>query len=549
MSIILLIILIPSIFAYFWFFDVRLFTINPDYGVKKPKVIESTSGYGVSSSHPLAVKVGMDILEKGGNAVDAAIAISYTLSVVELYGSGIGGGGVMLVLENGSDNAIAYDYRETAPLAGGIPPGYTGVPGFVKGMEEVHKDFGTLPMAELIQPAIDFAEQGFNIDSQLNERLTTVMYRLPIQRLPHLYPDGKPLRTNELLKQPDLAKTLTLIQEQGSSAFYEGEISQAILGKVSQFSEKDLKNYSVVKSEAARGKFGDLEVISAPAPVSGPTVIQALQMADILNLKGKKDNEADFIHLSSEILRIAYKDRLNGIADPSFYGSYNKNRLSIEYSRKLANEAVSNTAYFDLNDSVADVEDYGNTTHFVVLDKEGNMVSATNTLGNFFGSGLYVNGFFLNSQLSNFSKSGQGINRFEPGKRPRSFITPTILRNDDYLIGIGSPGGKRIPFIVTQVIFRHFYFGEDLQTAINQPRYYAENNEIYVEDGFSKQTLDELRQRGYTIIHRTDPSFYGSVQTIALDKKQNKIYGGSDPRRNGTWQTSDGDMGTETASQ
>lgn len=189
-----------------------------------------------------------------------------------------------------------------------------------------------------------------------------------------------------------------------------------------------------------------------------------------------------------------------------------------------------------MNDSIADLEDHDNTTHFVVLDKYGNMVSATNTLGNFFGSGVYVDGFFLNSQLSNFSMSNTGINRAEPGKRPRSFISPMILRNDDYLMGIGSPGGKRIPAVVSQVILRHFYFDVPLQEAIDHPRFYAEKDQIYVESVLSKKVLTDLRSRGYHVEVRKSPSFYGSVQALVVNKKENKIYGGADKRRNGVWQ-------------
>lgn len=534
----LVLVLILGLVFYFSIFDVQIFTKEPNYGVEQSPPIEVEGGYGVSSSHPLAVKVGMDILEKGGNAVDAAIAISYTLGVVEPYGSGIGGGGVMLVLENGSGRAKVYDYRETAPISGQISPNYIGIPGFVKGMEVLHEDFGSLPMEDLIQPAIDLAKKGFKVDSYLNERLKAAAYRMPVAKLPHLYPDGEAIERNEILKQPELAKTLTIIRDKGSDAFYTGVISESILREVNSFTPVDLRNYSVVKSEAVYGKFGDLEVISAPPPVSGTTVIQSLQMAEILNLKSTKNNEADFIHLTSEITKTAYRDRLSKVADPAFYSGYTEEILSIEYSKELAKNISLNqlSEDYEMNDSIADLEDHDNTTHFVVLDKYGNMVSATNTLGNFFGSGVYVDGFFLNSQLSNFSMSNTGINRAEPGKRPRSFISPMILRNDDYLMGIGSPGGKRIPAVVSQVILRHFYFDVPLQEAIDHPRFYAEKDQIYVESVLSKKVLTDLRSRGYHVEVRKSPSFYGSVQALVVNKKENKIYGGADKRRNGVWQ-------------
>lgn len=533
--------LIIGAITYFSIFDFNLMGKEPDYDVIQSAPLESTSGYGVSASHPLAVKVGMDVLENGGNAVDAAVAISYALGVVEPYGSGIGGGGAMLVLEDGSKKAVAYDYREVAPLTGEIPPSYAGIPGFVKGMEVIHEDFGSLPMEDLIQPSIDLARNGFVADSYLNERLRAAAYRMPVKDLPHLYPGGEPIKVNKLLKQPELAETLTLIKKKGSNAFYTGEISEDILRKVQTFTAVDLKNYSVMKFDAVTGKFGELEVFSAPPPVSGTSLIQSLQMAEILNLESTKTNKADFMHLTSEIIKTVYQDRLQTIGDPTFYNGYNQEILSMEYSEKLAKgisvDRLSDN--YEINDSIADLEDHDNTTHFVVVDKEGTMVSATNTLGNFFGSGVYVDGFFLNSQLSNFSMSAKSINKAEPGKRPRSFISPTILRNDEYLMGIGSPGGKRIPMVIAQVILRHTYFDEPIQDAIDAPRFYAEKNRIYVEKGYPKTVLDELRSRGYNITLKDSATFFGSVQTIIVDKEKNVIYGGADTRRNGVWQVAE----------
>lgn len=534
----MLLVFLICVAVYFSGFEFKTLSKEANDAVKQSAQAEGINGYGVSASHPLAVKVGMDILEKGGNAVDAAIAISYTLGVVEPYGSGIGGGGVMLVLENGSDKAVVYDYRETAPISGEIPPSNAGVPGFVKGMEVIHADLGSLPMKDLIQPAINYAKKGFKVDSYFHGRLKAAANRMPVEDLPHLYPKGEAVKKDKVLKQPELARTLTLIRDQGSDAFYTGTISKAILKEIESFSPVDLRNYSVIKRNAVHGQFGNLEVISAPPPVSGITAIQSLQMADILKLETTKNNEADFIHLTSEITKAAYQDRLKNIADPAFYSGFSEEILTMNYSKNLARDiSLDNLSDdYEVIDSLADLEDHDNTTHFVVVDKEGNMVSATNTLGNFFGSGVYVNGFFLNSQISNFSMLPDGINSIEPGKRPRSFSSPMILRNDDYLMGIGSPGGKRIPAVVSQVILRHFYFNEPLQEAIDHPRFYSEKNIIYVENGFPKKVLEDLSSRGYEVVVKKSPSFYGAVQAIIVDKKENIIYGGADKRRNGFWQ-------------
>ncbi|MBS4195639.1 gamma-glutamyltransferase [Bacillus sp. FJAT-49870] len=510
---------------------------NVTFDVEPSTPIESSDGYGVSSSHPLAVKVGMDILEKGGNAVDAAVAVSYALGVVEPYGSGIGGGGEMLILPPAGKKPIFYEYREKVPISGTIPSGYVGIPGFVKGLEVIHNDLGSVKMADLIQPSIDLAENGFKVNRHLTERLEGASSRMPIKSLPHLFPNGEAIKPNEVLKQTDLAETLKILKKDGTNSFYDGMLAQKLLQAVQSFTPSDLESYSIEKSKPVYGKFKDFEVISAPAPLAGATLIQSLQMTEILNLASLEVNSADYIHLLGEISKRAYFDRLKNIADPSFFQPP-KNLTSKEYTKKLVKDISLNklSENYRINDSVADEEDYDNTTHFVVVDKKGMVVSTTNTLGNFFGSGKYVGGFFLNNQLSNFSNSANLPNSPAPGKRPRSFTSPTILKNKDMVIGIGTPGGKRIPMVLTQVIIRHLLLGESIQEAIDAPRFYVEDKVIYTEEPFSKNISKELRSRGYKVIIKKSPSFYGGVQALIIDRKKEEIYGGADERRSGYWQ-------------
>ncbi|KAB2332181.1 gamma-glutamyltransferase [Cytobacillus depressus] len=519
------------------FNDIRVEQSENNYQVKQSKPLKSDKGYGVSSSHPLAVKVGMEILENGGNAVDAAVAVSYALGVVEPYSSGIGGGGEMIIMPGDNQTPIFYEYRETAPFSGKIPQGYVGIPGLVKGMELINAELGSMNIKELIQPAVDLAEKGFEADNDLSKRLENASYRMPVSSLPHFYPDGVAIKPKAVIKQHDLANTLKLIQEHGSDAFYDEEIAEQIVDKVKGLKATDLKNYSVVKADPVYGKFKDFEIISAPPPLSGVTLIQSLRMAEILNLQSTKENTADFIHLVGEISKRAYHDRLSEIADPAFYQSP-KDLTSRKYSKKLAEEISIKKLSDDykVNDSIADEEDYDNTTHFVIMDKEGTMVSATHTLGHLFGSGKYAAGFFLNNQLSNFSQAANRINSIEPGKRPRSFTSPSILRNDEMMIGIGTPGGKRIPQVLTQVLARHLLFGDSIQDAIDAPRFYVEDKKIYVEDGFPSKVLDELRDRGYRVIIRDSPYYYGGVQALIEDKEEKIILGGADQRRTGIWQ-------------
>nr|WP_249306070.1 gamma-glutamyltransferase [Lederbergia citrea] len=513
---------------------------NINLNVEPATPLESSVGYGVSSSHPLAVKVGMDILEKGGNAVDAAIAVSYALGVVEPYGSGIGGGGEMLILPASGKKPILYEYREKVPMSGEIPQGYVGIPGFVKGMEVIHADLGTVKMADLIQPSIHLAEKGFTVNRHLTERLEGASGRMPVNSLPHLYPNGEAIKPNEILKQTDLAEALKILKKSGSNSFYDGRLAQKLLQAVKPFTPSDLENYSIVKSKPVYGKFKDFEVISASAPLSGATLIQSLQMSEVLNLASLEVNSADYIHLLGEISKRAYFDRLKNIADPSFFQP-TENLTSKEYTKNLVKDISLNklSENYRINDSVADEKDYDNTTHFVVVDKQGMVVSTTNTLGNFFGSGKYVGGFFLNNQLSNFSKSPNLPNSPAPGKRPRSFTSPTILKNKDMVIGIGTPGGKRIPMVLTQVIIRHLLLGEPIQEAIDAPRFYVEDNVIYTEEPLSEDISKELRSRGYKVRIKNSPSFYGGVQALIIDLKNEEIYGGADLRRSGYWKVAE----------
>jgi len=505
------------------------------YDLKPSKPVETTKGYGISASHPLAVKAGMEILENGGNAIDAAIAVSYALGVVEPYGSGLGGGGEMVVYFP-DNKAVVYEYREKAPLSGNTS-GSTGVPGLVKGLETIHAELGKMEMSKLIQPAITLAEKGFKVDSLLTMRLQAASYRINKDEASHFYPNGVAIQAGEILVQEELAQTLKKIQNEGEDVFYNGEISKHILKKCSNLSRSDFKNYSIIKTEPVIGHFAGFKVIAPPPPISGITTVQTLKMAEKLQSYLTVDNSVNFVQVISEISKVAYRERLTNIGDPAFVNKPYKQLISDKYIDSIVNQ-VSLTSISKqeiINDSEADEEDHNNTTHFVVVDKDGMMVSATHTLSNFFGTGTYVDGFFLNNQLENFSYTTSSPNVIKAGKRPRSFISPMILVNDDKVIGIGSPGGKRIPMVISQVLIRHIMLNQSIQDAINSPRFYVENNKLFVENTFPIDVLEELERKGYSIYYRDTEFFFGGVQSLVIDKEKNMIYGGADSRRNGYW--------------
>lgn len=501
------------------------------------EINHSSGGYGVSSSNPIAVEVGMDVLEEGGNAVDAAVAVSYALGVVEPYGSGIGGGGGMLILPGDqSDKPTFFDYRETSPTSSEDSEEGIGVPGFVKGMETVHEKYGSKKMDQLIEPAIKLADDGFPVGQQLAERLKGAQYRLSEDEIPNFFPGNQPIEEGEKLEQPELGETLELIKEKGSDVFYNGKLAEEIADEVPGIQKSDLEEYSVEEREPVQGEFAGYDVISAPPPFSGITLIQSLQMAEMLNVQKAEEDTALFTHLTSEITNRANSDRVKHIGDPAFSEIDEKELTDKEYSRELAQDISLNELSEKYQLKGKDLEEeHISTTHFVVTDKDGTVVSVTNTLSNFFGSGENVEGFFLNNNLNNFNNIKNSLNYYEPGKRSRTFTAPTILRKDNEVIGIGTPGGSRIPMMLTEVLVRHLLFKESLQDAIDAPRFSIENNHLYTEFQYPTSIREELEGMGYDVEEKSSSIYYGGVQAIVIDQKDNVIYGGADPRRQGTW--------------
>ncbi len=495
--------------------------------------------FGVSAADPLAVKVGMDVLENGGNAIDAAIAVSYVLAVVEPFGSGLGGGGGMVVVPDHDESPVFYDYLVMAPGSGNIAEGSVGVPGFVKGLEQIHEELGSMPMETLLQPAIDLAEEGFQVNSILTERLQAARKRLPVNQLEHFYPGGTAIKPGEILKQQELANTIKLIQEDGSDAFYSGEIGQEITSRVQGLEMEDLHGYTVVKNEPVKGVFNGYHIYSAPPPFAGLTLIQNLQMAELMGIEKAGSESVNFVHLLAEISKKSYESRIEYIGDLHFNHVPIRKLSSVDYAKELSSTVLFNQLSKTSNNEAtpADKLDHSDTTHFVIYDEEGTMVSATHTLSNFFGSGIYTEGMFLNNQLMNFNQISSSPNFLEPRKRPRSFMAPTILAKDDKpVLGIGSPGGARIPAVISQVLILSMLYEIDFQTAIEAPRFFAEDDTLYVEEQIPDEVKAELINRGYRVVVRESPAFFGGIQGLLVDHNTNELNGGADYRRNGTWE-------------
>ncbi|WP_110112175.1 gamma-glutamyltransferase family protein [Bacillus sp. CGMCC 1.16541] len=496
-------------------------------GIVSYQTVFKKEPYAVSTSDPVATQIGLDVLENGGTAVDAAIAISYALGVVEPYGSGIGGGGGMLIDPADADPTF-IDYRETAPSDN---KGKEGVPGFVAGMEYIHDNYGTLPMSDLIDPSIEVAKEGFEVDQSLHDRLNSYKDNIDEEELDNFYPDEEAIETGKTLKQPDLAKTLERIQEDGTKAFYEGRIADSIKDET-KISSGDLEDYEVVEREPLVESYKGNEIVTAPPPFSGTTLIQMLKMVDKEEVwKLKEKNPSLYYHYMGEISKKAYKDRLGKIADPAFIKQATDDWTNDKYVDLLRKQINSTQAD---KTKVSDVEEHESTTHFVVIDRDGTVVSTTNTLSNFFGSGKNVDGFFLNNTMDTF---GDGINKKEEGKRPRTFTAPTIIRDaeNEWVLGIGTPGGNRIPQVLTQVIGNYFEDGQSIKQAVESDRVIYDSSKLYMEKEPNEQTTDALKTYGYELPENDNPMFYGGVQALVKDLEEGDIKGAADSRREGVW--------------
>ena len=491
-----------------------------------------TSGYGVSSSNELAVEVGMKVLKDGGNAVDAAAAISYVLGVVEPYGSGIGGGGAMLVYLPDSKDYKFYNYRETAPITSETMKSTIGVPGFVKGIEQVQKEHGKLKMSDLLEPAIEYARDGFEMNQNLYNRLSVYKGYTDLSQMTQFFDDdGEPRPVGENIVQPELAETLTEIQKNGSDAFYSGSIADKLVASASGLKKEDLASYKIEEQKPVTGTFNGYDIVTAPAPFSGITLLQILNMIEYVDLPSYDEDPAKYLEEMSKITNIAYTSRQANISDPNFNTeSKNYNKLTTaKYAKYLYNK-----------NEVSDIEDMESedTTAFVVTDSSGMIVSCTNTLGDFFGSQLSVGGFFLNDASTHFNQNEYSINSYEAGKRSRTFIAPSIIsKGDEFVMGISTQGGNVIPQALAQVINWNLREGVDLQKSVDKPRFVFRGKEIYSEEDISNDIKQKVagENKKYSIIYYDSNVMYGSIQAITKHKNLG-IKGAADARRRGTYQ-------------
>jgi len=523
----------------------------------------------VSAAHPLASKVGLEILQAGGNAIDAAIAIQLALAVVYPRAGNIGGGG-FLVYRNSVGETTTLDFREAAPLnahrtmyldeegnADAQLSRYgalaVGIPGTIKGIFESHKKFGSLPIESLFDPAIDLAENGFQILPAEAEIINEHQEDFRQQNLENSYLQfDKAIHAGAILKQKDLAQTLKRIKENGVKEFYEGKTADLIVATVLKnkgiLSKKDLKNYAVKWRDAVKGNYKNYTIISMPPPSSGGILlIQMLKMLENFELEDFDNNSAKYIHLLAEIEKRAYADRAEHFGDPDFWkvpkeALLNEAMLDARASKINLQRATpsSNIAATDFNLNESD-----ETTHFSVVDKFGNAVSVTTTLNGNFGSKMFVNGagFLLNNEMDDFSAKpgspnlygliGGEANAIEPNKRMLSSMTPTIIEKEDELFMVlGSPGGSTIITTVLQTFLNVAEYNMTMAEAANNFRYHHQwlPDQIYYEEEDKNTSLiNELETFGHTTKER---SYIGKVNAI-LVLDNGSFEGASDIRSEG----------------
>ena len=516
---------------------------DPEVAGEATQEINHNATYAVAAGHPLAVKAGIEILQAGGNAIDAAVGVAYALAVVEPDGSGLGGGGIMLIHLAAENRQIVIDYRETAPstvsrdeIEKMMKWPSTGIPGFVSGLEKAIEAYGTLDYAAAIRPAFHLAKDGFVLTSQLHRKISNNSGKLA--RSPgavrDFFRNGWPARVGEVITQPTLAKTLQSIMDQGSAVFYEGYISNSFIDVLKSqgvtLHKQDLKNYQPVVRVPLVGAYRNLTIVTVPPPAGGFNVLQQLKILNNFDLSAYAEPEPEVYRLLEQTMKTTYSDRRNYIGDPNFVHVELEELLSQGYVQEKV--AQINEGRVPLQMFTDPYRPADNTTHFVVVDAAGNWVSVTNTLSYLFGNGLQAEGFFLNTQLNNFSTNPSSPNYFQPGKRPFSHISPMLVLNENSpILALGSPGGRRIPAYLTQVLVLLADFKLNIEDAIDYPRFWSEGKTIWVEAGMPREVTALFRRQGYEVVTWNPSSYFGRVAAIYYDLKTKKISGSGDPSR------------------
>ena len=546
--------------------------------------VYSQSGM-VVSQEIVASQIGADILSQGGNAIDAAVATGFALAVTLPRAGNLAGGGFMMIHLAEENKTIALDYREMAPSdasrdmfldgQGDVDNNLarfsiksSGVPGTVAGLLHAHEQYGSLSLSKVLNPAIKIAKHGIRVTIALASSLASRAERLGKNKASKGYfykSDGALYQPGDTLKQADLATSLARIRARGRAGFYDGKTADLIVSEMQRsgglISRADLKNYKVVTRQPVCGDYRDNIVCAMPPPSSGGVhLVQMLNMLEGWDLKALGHNSAAYIHRLVEVMRRAYADRSAYLGDPDYYAvpvgqiidkKYAASlRADIDLSKASVSSAIEPGLDIDI-DSLSKRREAASkesveTTHFSTWDQWGNVVSSTTTLNFSYGSGISVAGagFLLNNEMDDFSAkpdtpNGFGLiggiaNSIEPGKRPLSSMTPTIVFDKDGkpMLATGSPGGSTIITVVLQTILNVLSFNMGIAEAASVPRIHHQwlPDQVFFESGISKDTLQILTNMGHRL--GAKPRILGSTQSIQRGQ-YNSTLGVSDPRRQG----------------
>ena len=528
----------------------------------------------VSAAHKLASEAGVEIMKKGGNAIDAAIATSLALSVVEGHFTGIGGGGFMTI-RNAKDGTVVFlDYREMAPAAstkdmyasekakkekwktiGGMS---AGVPGWVEGMFYALDKYGTMSFAEVAAPAIRMAETGWTVEPNqakwYEEMSLPVIDYYKFTDLPFFNGD-MPYKTGEHITRKDLAATYKLLAEKGRDAFYKGEIGEAFVKEVQRLggimTMEDLKNYKIMVRKPSEGSYHGYKIFSAPPASSGGThIVQVLNILENFPLKKWAPDSVNRQHVTAEAVRLMFADREKYMADADFIKVPLKGLSNKDYANKIAKQINTNSTLQTIE--AGDPWEYegqkvsylsgpnglgSGTSHFSVADADGNIVACTNT-HNYAAGFVPKYGIVINNEMDDFSADPNSVNAPEPGKRPLSSMSPTIIVTPEGkpFMTLGSAGGWRILTAFVQIITNVIDYNMEMAEAINYPRLFTYTSAgkpaaYIVEDNMPEKTLKGLEAIGEKIDIRKYSDYFGTAQGILY--KNGTINGGADSRRLG----------------
>jgi gamma-glutamyltranspeptidase/glutathione hydrolase len=507
-------------------------------------------------AHPLAAKAGLSIYMQGGNVVDVAVATAYALGVVEPHGSGVGGEGMMLIHLVRTNTWTVIDFKAIAPkkatyetLDYGNISSWSktvrgaSVPGVVAGLELAREQYGRLDRTSVLQPAVDLALKGFDVDSTLSARLkggqstlTKDPYAARIYYPTHAVPEPGTILTN-----PDYGVTLKEIQADGPDAFYRGTIARLIARDAERsggfITMEDLAAYRAVEREPLRGNYQGMEIVTTPPPGGGMHLIEALNMLKYFNLPQHRIADNAHLHLLAETFKLVFKDERTHNADPAFVPVPHDVVTSQAFAFSRMQAINLEEARHPIKVDAGRIPDK-NTTHLSVMDAEGNAVALTITLSSMFGTAHTVEGagFLLNNEMQNYDPDPSAANALRPHARVVTSLVPTMLVREGrpaYVLGL--PGGDAIISTMTQVVVNLLDFGMDLPAAVASPRIFSIFNQraLEIERPVPEETLALLRSRGHDLDLWDQNAYFGVVQAVERDKKTGMLLGVSDGRRSG----------------